>query len=87
MTTAISTKSITTTCTMEALSFKNRMLTCIGTSPSPMITRTCQNCITVMIIRSQEEQGVELPFRGARPLTFELSELPHSPVDTCFSEP
>ena len=40
-----------------------------------------------MIIRSQEEQGVELPFRGARPLTFELSELPHSPVDTCFSEP
>ena len=62
MTTAISTKSITTTCTMEALSFKNRMLTCTGTYPSPMITRTCRNSTTVMIIRSREEQGVEPRF-------------------------
>jgi hypothetical protein len=54
---------------MEALSFKNRTLTCTGTSPSPMITRTCQNCITVTIIRSQEEHGVEPCFaaRGVGP--------------------
>ena len=62
MTIAIGTKSITTTCTMAALSFKNHMLTCIGTSPSPMIIRTCPNCITVMIIRSLEGYGVEHPF-------------------------
>ena len=66
MTTAISTKSITTMCTMEALSFKSRMRTCTGTSPSPMITRIYRNCITVMIISSREEQGAEPPFRGTR---------------------
>jgi hypothetical protein len=53
------------------------MLTCIGTSPSPMITRTCRNCITVMTIRSQEEQDVEPRFvaRGVSRLETTLRNL------------
>ena len=69
MTMFISTKIITTTGMTEKPFFRNRMLICICTCHSPMITRTCRNCITVMTIRSQEEHGVEPAFRGARRLT------------------
>jgi hypothetical protein len=62
---------------MEALSFKSRMRTYTGTSPSPMITRTYRNCITVMIIRSREEHGVD-------PVSRRAASVPPN-VDTCLS--
>ena len=61
MTTAISTKSITTTCTMEPYPSRTACSRALAPLPSPMITRTCRNCITVMTIRSQEEQDVSSP--------------------------
>lgn len=55
MTMLIGTKIITTTGMMERIVFRNRMLICICTSPSPMITPTYRNCITGMATRSWEE--------------------------------
>ena len=51
MTMFISTKIITTTGMKERLLFGNRMLICIGTCLSPMITHICLNCITGMATR------------------------------------
>ena len=77
MTMFISTKIIMTTGMTERTFSKNRMLICICTCPSPMITRTCRNCIIVMIIRSREEHGVRLRFaaRGVSPLETTLRNL------------
>ena len=55
MTMFISTKIIMTTGMTERTFSKNRMLICICTSPSPMITRTCRNCITDMVTRIRKE--------------------------------